>query len=137
MAAIQALSHLKWSYSPEQIATEQASIVSKATQVLDEVGACTGPQCTFATVVDPLMRLDADIEAATSSVTFVKDVSTDAAVRDAAAAAQSALSAFEVKVRPPSSCTNCRPFPCLWPLLQVSHTSSSCRLVCDLMCSQP
>lgn len=97
-SAIESLSKLKWNYSPEQIASEQASIVAKATQVLDKVGACTGAACTFENVVDPLMRLDAEIEAATSSVTFVKDVSTDGAVRDAAAAAQSALSAFEVKV---------------------------------------
>lgn len=73
------------------------AIVTKATAVYDAVGSIPADKASFATVIQPLIDIDVSLEAATSSVTFVKDVSTDAAVRTAAAAAQSALSAFEVK----------------------------------------
>jgi hypothetical protein len=75
--------------------------MAESTAVLDRVaGVLTsgGPSaCTWEAVVAPLAALDRDVEARTSAATFLKDVSTDKAVREASAAAQAALSAFEVK----------------------------------------
>lgn len=53
--------------------------------------------CTWDRVIAPMAELDRELEPATSSVTFCKDVSTDKAVRDAGSAAQAALSAWEIK----------------------------------------
>lgn len=96
-APLNAVSALRWGLTPDQIAAERAAIIEKATDVLDAVGRTEGPACTYDSVVAPLIKLDVDIEASISSVTFAKDVSPDADVREAAAEAQSALSAFEVK----------------------------------------
>lgn len=53
--------------------------------------------CTWPAVIAPLAEVDRDVEPATSSITFLKDISVDKAVRAAASAAQAALSAWEVK----------------------------------------
>lgn len=93
-----ALAGLRWDLTPEQISSEAARLIRVTTAVLDAVAAAVAAP-SFASVVAPLVELDAAEEAATASVTFVKDVAVSPAVREASAAAQAALSAFEVKAQ--------------------------------------
>lgn len=94
MAGIASTS-LKWTYTPEEIGSVTEELMSKQKAVLDAVASA--PVKDWASVMLPLATLDRDLEAVTASITFLKDVSTSEAVRDAAAAAQSKLSAFEIE----------------------------------------
>jgi Zn-dependent oligopeptidase len=91
---------LRWDMTPAEVTAEGEAIIRDCTAVLDRVGALAAApesELSFSAVIAPLIALDRDVEARNSSATFVKNVSTDKEVRDAAAAAQAALSAFEVK----------------------------------------
>jgi len=91
---------LRWDMTPAEVTAEGEAIIRDCTTVLDRVGALAAApesELSFSAVIAPLIALDRDVEARNSSATFVKNVSTDKEVRDAAAAAQAALSAFEVK----------------------------------------
>jgi thimet oligopeptidase len=91
-AAARALAALDWTLTPAGIADKARSIIADSTAVLDAVAAARGAP-SAASVLEPLAALDARLEGAASSVTFVKDVSPDAAVREAASAAAAELAA--------------------------------------------
>lgn len=92
---------LRWDATPAAVTAQAAGIMTAAGGVLDAVADALrvgGPAaCTWATTMGPLAQLDRDVEAQLSAVIFLKDVSPSAEVRAAAAAAQAALNAWEVK----------------------------------------
>ncbi len=97
-SSVAALSSLDFSLQPEGIAARVQGVIAQAKTVLDAVGAhSTGAEATFSAVIAPLAALERDLEGQTAAITFLKDVSTDKAVRDASSAAQAALSAFDVE----------------------------------------
>jgi len=93
-APLAALRGLNWSHTPATIAAEQARLIARATGIYDAIA--NEPSPSFETVIMPLVNLDVGSEADGASITFLKDVHVDKEVRDAAAAAQTALSAFEI-----------------------------------------
>jgi thimet oligopeptidase len=88
---------LYWHYSPDEIRERTKGLITEADSILDKVGSCTGPQCTWDNVIAPLASMERDAEGRTISLTFVKDVSPLKDVRTAATAAQAELSTWEVK----------------------------------------
>ena len=92
---------IPWNLSPPAIRATTDAIITDCTATLDGIAATLTAHgvagCTWPAVIGPLAALDRDIEERVAAVTFPKDVSTDKAAREAAAAAQAALSAFEVK----------------------------------------
>ena len=69
-------------------------------RVLDAVGSVAlPPLAPLDAIVVPLAEVDARLEPLSSSVTFLKDVSTDKLVRDASLAASQQLSEHGVKAR--------------------------------------
>ena len=92
---------LRWDHTPPSIEAAASALMREADGVLDGVARALveggAAACTWRAVVAPLAALDRDLEARLSSITFPKDVSPDKDVRAAAAAAQAALSAWEVR----------------------------------------
>ena len=88
-----ALPALNWQLTAADITAAADAVIAASTAQLDAV-AVSAP--TWGAAIAPLVTMDRDLEARTSAVTFLKDVSTDKAVRDASTAACATLSAYEV-----------------------------------------
>ena len=88
---------LNWHLDVDAIKAETAKLVAASESILDAVASHGGASATWENVMAPLASIERDAEPLASSVTFVKDVSTDERVRAAATAARAELRAYEVK----------------------------------------
>lgn len=88
---------VRFDLSPEQIASESKALMDRVKQVLDEVASLQDDEVTFENTVLALEMCDAAADSTSSSITFPQYTSTDAAVREASAAATKELSAFDIE----------------------------------------
>ena len=91
------LSALKWNMTKADIEKETQLIIDASNAVLDAIASNSGESCTWDTVMAPLASMERDVESRAMSSTFVKDVSVDKEIRDAATVARKELRAWEVK----------------------------------------
>lgn len=88
---------LNWHLGVDAIKAETQRLIASSESTLDAIASRSGVSATWENVMAPLASMERDAEPLASSVTFVKDVSTDALVRAAATAARAELRAYEVK----------------------------------------
>lgn len=100
MASLRLPPHLRFDLpavndSGPTIASEAQRFISESTQVLDSVAASIAAP-SWSSTIAPLIALDRDGEALNASITFIKNVAVDKAIRDASSSAATLLSSFEV-----------------------------------------
>ncbi|KAJ2159800.1 metalloendopeptidase [Coemansia sp. RSA 552] len=86
---------LNFNLSPHEIGTIVDRLIAEGSAIYDRVAAQTAP--TFDNVVVPLAQRENEHSTDYYLVTFLQNVSTDKAVRDASTAAEERLNAFEIE----------------------------------------
>jgi Zn-dependent oligopeptidase len=91
------LTHLRFDLSVEQIEAETQRIVARMKRVDDEVAALTPANVTFENSAQKLIDLDHEMLSRVTNVTFLGQVATDKATRDACTKAEEAIDDFSVQ----------------------------------------
>jgi len=90
--------HLEFALTPEQITAQCEAAVSRAGKRLDELASMRDGERTFANTVVAFDFIQSDFETESSSETFLKYVSPDKAVRDAAHECEKQIEKFNVDI---------------------------------------